>query len=177
MKKTCLIVLSVIAGVMLLGCLHIFSYEWVILPVNSTPHRLTLVASDIRYAKIVIRHYADHDEDGEVLVDETVTLWGQDPAAYLLPKVTDGRIEISVDSFLMEYPAKELYDRGLLVYVGYDYDLRQYNPYQLNSYTHFISGREKVSFVRDRVTKEYVRDDDAPSPNMIDRRFHSVISR
>lgn len=161
MVKQIKIILIVIIGaiLILMGLIYLYLY-WVILPVNSSSHTLTLVKYGYPNPKrITLRHYVDGEHINDYVLELKEGLRYQMPQSYGLPELKKGMVEVVVElenrvdgsdgSIKVNYEkANNLYKMGLLLYFDTDY----------NQYVHFVSGNERIV---------YFEKDDSPDWSLI----------
>lgn len=154
-------------------------YPWVILPVKSTPHTLTLVKYGGSWIqKVTLKHYVSDDVVCDYVLKLDVPLGEQVPQEYELPMVKKGRIEIRVefdDAVLADgnkqikvtYDnADSLYEKGVLIYsegnLAETHTIDGYVYY--DQYMHFISGEEQVTHKETAGELKWKPVNNAPKP-------------
>ena len=177
MKKFMKIFLIVFAVAVLAVFLAMWNNRLIILPTNSSPQMLTLVKYGYpRPKKIIMRHYVNDVAVNEYVLELKRDLRSQQPQKYKLPEVSDGRAEINVEMedgvtynnnitlTLNCDSARDLYDRGLLIYLATDYasgtEINGYVYY--DQYAYFISGQEKIYYAEKAGDSNWQRITDAP---------------
>ena len=178
MRHRIKIALIIIGNIVLImtGLLYLHFF-WVILPVNSSSHTLTLVGYGYPHPqKITLRHYIDGEHMNDYVLELKKGLRLQLPQTYGLPRFKTGEIEMivelengidgSVASLKINYEtANNLYEKGILVY--FYTDLQSFTTNEegsYNQYIHFISGGERISYLEEAGSPDWTIVMDAPPP-------------
>ena len=179
MRRRIKIALIIIGNIVLImtGLLYLYFY-WVILPVNSSSHTLTLVKYGyIIPRNIILKHYVNNEQINDYMLELNAALLHQMPQSYGLPKFENGKIEVivelengldgSIANLKMNYKnANELYEKGLLLYFQTDFSssVNINDSIYKNQYIHFISGGERISYLEEAGSPDWTIVMDAPPP-------------
>lgn len=128
------------------------SYPWVIYPTKSSPNKLSIACYSGFWPNkpvITLKHYVNGLHDSDYILDIKNGVHIQEPQSYELPDLDDGIVEVNIEmgdemnsSFKLTYDnAKDLYQRGLLIYLA-DYDDNG------NQYVYLVSGKETTCYNR-----------------------------
>ena len=142
---------------------------WIILPVKSSSHTLTLVRDGYpRIHQITMRHYVNDVLINDYNLELKIGLRVQQPQKYMLPLLNEGRVEINVElvnisdvnigSFTVSYDnANDMYKKGLMIYTFSDFMSRIYigGYAYCDEYIYFMSGKERTYYFEEAGSSEW----------------------
>lgn len=170
-KRTKKVIIACVVVILLMKIIVLSDY-WIILPTTSSPGTLTLVSyGALSIKKVVIRHFIDREHISDYILELKIGLRHQQPQTYDLPKVSEGSIEVIIemkdkDSSILNCSIdKEMYENGLLIYLTEDYNslivIDDFVYY--DQYVYFVSGKERLSYVRKAGNSKWMITTEAPS--------------
>ena len=157
---------------------------WVLLPIKSVPHELTLVNYGGPYMnQIILRHYINGLHINDYVLELKIELWYQKPQTYMLPQLGEGMVEVKVDlkdgiihdnnrTITVNYAqASYLYEKGLLIYTTDDSNSKITigDFVYRDQYIYFITGKERQSCIEKAGSTEWSIITDAPQPKKFTR--------
>ena len=119
-------------------------------------------------------HYVDTELINEYILELKIGLPIQTSQQYALPKVDEGRTEISVELedgmtgsgyvLTVNYIANDVYKRGLLIYLTtvHDSAIEINGLIYKNQYVDFVSGKERISYCKIAGETRWTLTTDAP---------------
>lgn len=185
--KRPLIILGVIVLILLVIVLHSC---WIILPIKSNPHTLTLVKYGyININQITLEHYVDDILINNYIMELNSKLRFQQPQYYKLPYLNNGKIVINIEFddgvtntgnkiITLDYDStNELYNNGLLIYLYTDYNsyITINNFVYFDQYVYLISGKNRTYFLEKAGSTECTRVSEAPKPKVLTRKEFGMI--
>ena len=181
MRQRIKIALIIIGNIVLImtGLLYLY-FSWVILPVNSSSHRLTLLEEGyyLIMNRVTLSHYVDGKHRNDYVLELKTGSGTQKPQSYELPELKEGMVKVTVDleeggNLITNYVhASNLYEKGLLIWLTTDKgsNITIDGSVYYDQYVCFLSGKERISFCEKAGSTEWSVVMDAPRPKRVNKK-------